>query len=106
MFARHHVTQRPVRQALKITRSALNHALDVAEPRVERAACDLEDLSRDALKVLRARSLERLDDLKGGVRHLDKSLRKQLPRSLRRQRIGKLALIAAGIAVLAFGLFR
>ena len=62
MLARNHVTRRPVRQAVKITRSALNHALDVAEPRLEKAAGDLEDLTREILASLRKSSLERLDD--------------------------------------------
>ncbi len=106
MFARHHVTQRPVRQALKITREAVNHALDVAEPRIERAACDFEDLSRDALKSLRKRSAAQLDDLLGGYGRLEKKMRKRLPATLARQRFGKLALIAAGVAILAFGIFR
>ena len=88
MLARHHVTRRPVRQALKITREAVNHALDVAEPRIERAACDFEDLSRNALS------------------RLEKKMRKRLPPTLARQRFGKVALIAAGLALLAFGVFR
>jgi hypothetical protein len=106
MLARNHLTRRPVRQAMKITREAVNHALDVAEPRIERAACDLEDLSRDALKVLRKRSLERFDDLVDGYGRLEKRVRKQLPPTLRRQRLGRLALIGAGLAILAFGVFR
>ena len=106
MLARHHVTRRPVRQAMKLTRSAINHALDVAEPRIERAACDFEDLSRDTLKVLRKRSLERLDGFVDGYGRLEKRVRKQLPPTLRRQRLGKLAWIAAGLTILAFGVFR
>lgn len=106
MLARHHVTRRPVRQAMKITREAVNHALDVAEPRIERAACDLEDLSRDALKALRRRSTEQLDELLDGYGRLEKRVRKRLPPTLTRQRVGKVALIAAGLAILAFGIFR
>lgn len=106
MLARHHVTRRPVRQAMKITREAVNHALDVAEPRIERAACDLEDLSRDALKSLRKRSAEQLDGLLDGYGRLEKRVRKRLPTTLTRQRVGKVALIAAGLAILAFGIFR
>ncbi len=106
MFARNHVTRGPVRQAVKITRSAVNHALDLAEPRLERAAGDLEDLSREALASLRKSSLERLDDLKGGYGRIEKRLRKRVTPLLSRQRVGKVALIAAGIAVLAFGVFR
>ena len=106
MLARNHVTRRPVRQAVKLTRSALNHALDVAEPRLEKAAGELEDLSRDALKALRKSSLERLDDLKGGYGRIEKRVRKQVTPLLSRQRLGKAALIAAGIAILAFGVVR
>jgi hypothetical protein len=106
MLSRNHVTRRPVRQAVKITRSALNHALDLAEPRLERAAGDLEDLSRDALRSLRKGSLERLDDLKGGYGRIEKGLRKRVTPLLSRQRAGKVALIAAGLAILAFGVFR
>ena len=106
MLSRNHVTRRPVRQAVKITRSALNHALDVAEPRLERAACDLEDLSRDALATLRKRSLDRLDYVKAGIGIAEKRLRRRVRPLLSRQRIGKVALIAAGIAILAFGVFR
>lgn len=106
MFARNHITRGPVRQAVKITRSAVNHALDLAEPRLEKAAGDLEDLSRDALTALRKSSLERLDDFKGGYGRVEKRLRKRVTPLLSRQRIGKLALIAAGIAILAFGVFR
>jgi hypothetical protein len=106
MFARNHVTRGPVRQAVKITRSAVNHALDLAEPRLEKAASDLEDLSRDALTALRKSSLERLDDFKGGYGRIEKRLRKRVTPLLSRQRVGKVALIAAGIAILAFGVFR
>ena len=104
MLARNHVTRRPVRHAVKITRSALNHALDVAEPRLERAAGDLEELTRDVLKSLRKSSLERLDDLKGGYGRIEKRVRKQLP-SASRQQWGKVALVAAGL-VLVVALLR
>jgi len=106
MLSRNHVTRRPVRQAVKITRSALNHALDVAEPRLEKAAGDLEDLSRDALKALRKSSLERLDDLKGGYGRVEKRLRKRVTPLLSRQRVGTVALIAGGVAIVLFGVFR
>jgi hypothetical protein len=106
MLSRNHVTRRPVRQAVKITRSALNHALDVAEPRLERAAGDLEDLSRDALTSLRRSSLNKLDVLKAGVGLVEKRLRRRVTPLLTRQRVGKAALIAAGLAILAFGVYR
>src|ERR1044072_8950168 len=47
MLSRKQVTRPPGRQAVKIARTAFNRALDVAGPRLERAACDLEDLTRD-----------------------------------------------------------
>jgi len=97
------ISKRPVRQAVKMTRSALNHALDVAEPRLEKAAGDLEMLSRDALKALRETSLSRLGDISSS--RFVKRLRKRLPAQPRR-RAGKVALIAAGLAVIAFALFR
>ena len=106
MLGRNHVTRGPVRQAVKITRSAVNHALDLAEPRLEKAAGDLEDLSREALASLRKSSLERLDDLKGGYGRIEKRLRKRVTPMLSRQRWGKVALVAAGLAILAFGVFR
>ena len=106
MLTRNHVTRRPVRQAVKITRSALNHALDAAEPKLERAVGDLEDLSRDALKALRKSSLSRLDDIKGAYGRVEKRVRKQLPAMSARQRVGKLALIAAGLVLVSVALFR
>ena len=105
MLSRNHVTRRPVRLAVKATRSAINHALDVAEPRLERAASEIEDLSRDALKALRKTSLARLDDLADGYGRLEKRVRKQVPQ-LSRVRAGKVAMIAAGLAILAIGVFR
>jgi hypothetical protein len=106
MLSRNHVTRRPVRQAMKVTRSAINQALDAAEPRLERAAGDLEDLSRDALKALRKTSLSKLDDLNKGYGRLEKRVRKQISPLLSRHRVGKVALIAAGLAIVAFGVFR
>jgi hypothetical protein len=106
MLSRNHVTRRPVRQAVKITRSALNHALDVAEPKLERAVGDLEDLSRDCLKALRKSSLERLDDVKDVYGRVEKRVRKQLPAAPTRHRVGKLALIAAGLVLVTVALFR
>jgi hypothetical protein len=82
-----------VRQVVKLTRNAINQALDVAEPRLEQAACDLEDFSRDTLEALRKGSL-------------GKRMRKQLPQLFSRNQAGKVALIAAGLAVLALGVFR
>jgi hypothetical protein len=105
MLVKHHVSRAPVRRAVKVTREALNHALDVAEPRLEQAAVDLEDLTRESLKALRKSSIARLDDLKGGVGKLEKRVRKQIPGRSRR-RLGQLALVAAGVTVLGIFLFR
>ena len=105
MLSTNHVTKKPVRQAMKATRSALNHALDVAEPRIEQAACDLEDLSRDAIKTLRKRSLAQIDDLKDTYGRMEKRMRKQLPRH-RVARVAVVALVAAGVAALIAALFR
>ena len=105
MLVKHHVSRAPVRRAVKITREALNHALDVAEPRLERAAIDLEDLTRDSLEALRRSSIARLDDLKGGVDKLEKRVRKQIPGASRR-RVGRVFLIAAGVTVLGIFLLR
>jgi hypothetical protein len=106
MLARNHLTKRPVRQAVKITRDALNHALDVAEPRLEKAAGDLEAFSRDALKSLRDTSLSRLDDLSSSRLGKNlKKLRKNIP-GQRRHRGRNVALVAAGLAVCAFFFLR
>jgi hypothetical protein len=106
MLTRNHITRRPVRQAMKITRSALNHALDAAEPKLESAVGDLEDLSRDALKALRKSSLERLDDIRGVYGRVEKRVRKQLPAVPMSRRVGKFALIAAGLVLVSVALFR
>lgn len=105
MLSTNHVTKKPVRQAMKITRSAVNHALDVAEPRIEKAAMDLEDLSRDAIKVLRKRSRAQLDDLKDRYGYLEKRVRKQLPKRPA-ARIAIVALVAIGVTALVAALFR
>jgi hypothetical protein len=106
----HHVTPRHVKGAVKVTRKAINHALDAAEPKLESAACELEDLTRDAYKKLRKASLQQLGDIKSGYgkleRHLGRTVRKQLPPLARRKNAGKMALIAVGIAALAIGLLR
>ncbi len=106
MLGSNHVTRVPVRQAVKVTRSALNHALDVAEPRLERVAGDLEDLSRNALLALRRSSRERLDDLKGGYQRIERRLRRQQPARASRKRLGAVALIAAGLAIVTIALVR
>jgi len=105
-----HVTPRHVKGAVKVTRKAINHALDVAEPKLESAACELEDLTRDAYKKLRKSSLQRFDDLKSGYgkieRRVERSVRKQLPPVMKRKNAGKLALLAVGVTVLVVGLLR
>jgi hypothetical protein len=106
MLSHNHVSKRPVRQAMKLARTAVNQALDAAEPRIEKAAGSLEDFSRDTVKAIRKSSLARLDDLRSNYKRLGKRAKKQVPFVMSRQRAGKLALIAAGIAILAFGIFR
>jgi hypothetical protein len=101
-----HVSRRHVKGAVKVTRKALNRALDAAEPKLESAAANLEDFSRDAYKTLRKNSLARLDDIKDGYAKIEKRVVKQLPPVSRRKQVGKIALVAAGVAVVAFGLFR
>jgi hypothetical protein len=105
MLSTNHVTKKPVRQAMKITRSALNHALDVAEPRIEQAAIDLEDLSRDAIKTLRKRSRAQIEDLRDGYDRIEKRIRRRIPRH-RVARVAVVALVAAGVAALIAALFR
>jgi len=105
MLVRHHVSRRPVRRAVKITREALNHALDVAEPKIEKAAVELEDFSRDTWKTLRKGSLERLDDLRGNLDQLEKQVRRKVPGASRRN-VGKIALVAAGLAVLSIAIWK
>src|SRR5689334_12527610 len=106
MFATQNSTRRRVRGAVKVTRKALNRALDAAEPRLERLASDLQEIGVDALGAARKRSLEGVSLLKSNYGKLEKRVKKQLPVVTTRQRAGKLALIAAGVAVLGFGLFR
>jgi hypothetical protein len=101
-----HVTRRPVKAAVKVTRQALNHALDVAEPRLESAAAELEDLSRDAYTALRKKSSAKLESWKDGYAKLERRARKELPKGLRRKNAGTVALVALGIVGLAVVLFR
>ena len=101
-----HVTRRPVRTAVKVTRHALNHALDVAEPKLESAAVELEDLTRDAYKNLRKASLAKLEDLKDGYGKIEKRVRKQLPPAARSKRTARVLLASAGVLALAFVLFK
>jgi len=101
-----HVTRRPVRSAVKVTRQALNRALDAAEPKLESAAVELEDLTRDAYKNLRKASLSKLDDLKDGYGKLEKRVRKQLPPIARSRKAARVVLASAGVLALAFVLFR
>jgi len=106
----HHVTPRHIKGAVKVTRKAINDALDAAEPKLESAASELEDLTRDAYKKLRKASLQQLGELKSGYgkleRHLGNKVRKQLPPLARRKNAGKLALLAVGAVALAIGLLR
>src|SRR4051794_402663 len=101
-----HVTPRHVRGAVKVTRKALNHALDVAEPKLESAAADLEDWTVDTYKSLRKSSLSKLDGLKGSYGSLEKRVRKQLPPVARKVSTSTYLLVAAGVTALLVGLLR
>ena len=101
-----HVTRRHVKDAVRVTRKALNRALDAAEPKLETAAGELEDLTREAYKTLRSNSLARLDDIKQGYGKIEKRVRKQLPPAAKSKRAAKIALVVAGVTALAFGLLR
>lgn len=104
-----HITPRHVKGAVKVTRKAINHALDVAEPKLESAACELEDLTRDAYKKLRKSSLQKLDDLKSSYgkieRQVGRRVGKQLP-VMKRKNAGKLALVAVGLTALVVVMLR
>jgi hypothetical protein len=105
-----HATRGPVKAAVKVTRKAVNRALDAAEPKLESAAAELEDLSRDAYKALRRTSVARLDDLKDGYGKLERRVRKELPKVANRKyaskNAGKIALVTVGVIALAIGIFR
>ena len=103
-----HTTRRHVKSAVKVTRKALNRALDAAEPKLASAAGELEDLSRDAYAALRKTSLERIDDLKHGYDKIERRARKQLPKLVKGRKMnpGKVALVCAGVTALAVGLLK
>ena len=97
------LTKRRVRGAVKVTRKALNHALDAAEPRLEAAAVELSDLSRDAYKSVQKSTRQGVADLRRNYNKLERKIRRKPSRSVS---AGKLALVAAGVAALAVGLLR
>jgi hypothetical protein len=96
-------TKRRVRSAVKVTRKALNKALDAAEPRLEEAAVGISDLGRDAYKTVQKGSRQGLAEIKSNYGRLERKIRRRPARTISP---GKLALMAAGVAVIAVGLLR
>lgn len=105
MFSRHTATRRKIRGAVKVTRKTLNRALDAAEPRLEAAAEDLQDLGRDAAKLVRVKSREGLQEIRSGYGKLERQVRGKLAPA-RPKSGAKAALLAAGVAAIAVALFR
>ena len=99
------LTKRRVRSAVKITRKALNQALDAAEPRLEAAAVELSDLGRDAYKSVQKGTRQGVADLRRNYGKLERKIRRQAKPS-RSVSAGKLALVVAGVAAVAVGLLR
>ena len=99
------LTKRRVRSAVKVTRKALNQALDAAEPRLEAAAVELSDLGRDAYASVRKGTRQGVADLRRNYGRLERKIRRQAKPS-RSVSAGKLALVAAGVAAIAVGLLR
>ena len=106
MLASHStLTKRRVRSAVKVTRKALNRALDAAEPRLEEAVVGISDLGRDAYKTVQKGSRQGLAEIKSNYGRIERKLRRQV-RPSRTISPGKLALMAAGVAAIAVGLLR
>ena len=99
------LTKRRVRSAVKVTRKALNQALDAAEPRLETAAVELTDLGRDAYKSVQKGTRQGVADLRRSYGKIERKIRRQVKPS-RPVSAGKLALVAAGVAAIAVGLLR
>jgi hypothetical protein len=106
MLSNHTLTKRRVRGAMKTTRKALNRALDAAEPRLEKAAVEIQGIGEDAFTALRKGTRHGLSALESGYGQLERKVRRQLPRAVRSTSPTKVALIAAGIAAIAVGLLR
>ena len=99
------LTKRRVRSAVKVTRKALNKALDVAEPRLETAAVELSDLSRDTYATVRKGTRQGIADLRSNYGKLERKIRRRI-KPAPRVSAGKVALVAAGLTALAVGLLR
>jgi hypothetical protein len=97
------LTKRRVRSAVKVTRKALNKALDAAEPRLEEAVVGISDLGRDAYKTVQKGSRQGLAEIKSNYGRLERKIRRRPARTISP---GKLALMAAGVAAIAVGLLR
>jgi hypothetical protein len=97
--------KRRVRSAVKVTRKAINRALDAAEPRLETAAVGVSDFGRDAYRAVQKGSRQGLIDLKSNYGKLERKVRRRVapPRTVS---AGKLVLVAAGVAVIAASLLR
>jgi hypothetical protein len=106
MLNTHMLTKRRVRGAVKTTRKALNRALDAAEPRLEAAAVEIQELGQDAFTALRKGTRRGVKTLGVSYGQLERKVRRQLPRAVRSTSPGKVALVAAGIAAIAVGLLR
>jgi len=99
------LTKRRVRSAVKVTRKALNQALDAAEPRLEAAAVELTDLGRDAYESVQKGTRQGVADLRRSYGKLERKVRRRIAPS-RSVSAGKIALVAAGVAAIAVGLLR
>jgi hypothetical protein len=105
LLSRQTATRRRIRGAVKVTRKTLNRALDAAEPRLEAAAIELQDLGRDAVKVVRSKSRDGLSEIKSGYGKLERQVRGRIAPA-RPRRGAKVALLAFGVAAIAVALFK
>jgi hypothetical protein len=103
LASNHTLTKRRVRSAVKVTRKALNRALDAAEPRLEAAVTEISGLGRDAVKSVQKGTRRSLADLRGNYGRLERKIRRKPARVVTP---GKVALVAAGVAAIAVGLLR
>jgi hypothetical protein len=104
MFDHQTFTKRRVRGAVKTTRKALNRALDAAEPRLEAAVVELQDIGQDAVAALRKGTRKGMRQVGNGYGMLEQKLRRATHR--RSLSLGKLALLVVGVAAIAVGLLR
>ena len=105
MMENHKLTKRRVRSAVKVTRKALNRALDAAEPRLQTAAVELSHFGRGAYDAVQKGSRQGLEGLMGNYGRIERRVRRRV-KGLPQLGAGRWALVAAGVAVLAVGLLR